>query len=58
MKNERSKPFLETWSWTERFNSVKITTENGRTFLNVSRPMLDQMATIVVVEIEGEDVQR
>jgi alpha-L-fucosidase len=37
---------------------VKITTENGRPFLNVSRPMLDQMATIVVVEIEGENVQR
>ena len=37
---------------------VKITTENGRPFLNVSRPMLDPMATIVVVEIEGENVQR
>jgi alpha-L-fucosidase len=37
---------------------VKVTTENGHPFLNVSRPMLDPMATIVVVEIEGENVQR
>jgi alpha-L-fucosidase len=36
---------------------VKITTENGHPFLNVSRPMLDPMATTVVVEIEGENVQ-
>jgi alpha-L-fucosidase len=37
---------------------VKVTTENGRTFLNVSRPILDPMATVVVVEFEGERVQR
>jgi alpha-L-fucosidase len=37
---------------------VKITTEGGRSFLNVDRPMLDPMATVVVVEIEGERVER
>lgn len=37
---------------------VKITTEGGRSFLNVDRPMLDPMATVVVVEIEGEKVER
>src|SRR5712692_2475502 len=30
---------------------VKLTSENGRTFLNVARPILDPMATVVVVEI-------
>ena len=37
---------------------VKLTTENGRTFLNVSRPMIDPMATVVVVEFEGAQVQK
>jgi alpha-L-fucosidase len=38
--------------------AVKVTTDNGRTFLNVSRPILDPMATVVVVEIAGDRVQR
>jgi alpha-L-fucosidase len=38
--------------------AVKVTSENGRTFLNVSRPILDPMATVVVVEIDGERVAR
>jgi alpha-L-fucosidase len=37
---------------------VKVTSENGRTYLNVDRPMLDPMATTVVVEIDGDRVQR
>jgi alpha-L-fucosidase len=37
---------------------VPITTEGGRSFLNVDRPMLDPMATVVVVEIEGGTVER
>jgi len=37
---------------------VKLTTETGRTFLNVDRPILDPMATVVVVEIEGDRVQK
>lgn len=38
--------------------AVKITSENGRTYLNINRPILDPMATTVVVEIAGERVQR
>ena len=38
--------------------AVKVTSENGRTFLNVDRPILDPMATVVVVEIDGDRVQR
>jgi len=37
---------------------VKVTSENGRTFLDINRPILDPMATTVVVEIEGERVQQ
>jgi hypothetical protein len=33
-------------------------TENGRTYLNLERPILDPMATVVVVEFEGSRVQR
>ena len=32
---------------------VEMKTENGRTFLNLERPILDPMATVVVVEFEG-----
>ena len=28
-------------------------TENGRTYLNLERPIFDPMATVVVVEFEG-----
>jgi alpha-L-fucosidase len=38
--------------------AVPTKSENGRTFLNVDRPILDPMATVVVVEIEGDQVQR
>ena len=37
---------------------VKITSENGHVYLNIDRPILDPMATTVVVEIEGERAQR
>jgi hypothetical protein len=32
--------------------------ENGRTYLNLERPIYDPMATVVVVEFEGSRVQR
>jgi len=35
---------------------VEMKTENGRTALNVPRPILDPMATVVVVEYEGNKV--
>jgi len=37
---------------------VDVKTENGRTLLNIERPILDPMATVVVVEIEGDRVER
>jgi alpha-L-fucosidase len=37
---------------------VNVTSENGRVYLNINRPILDPMATTVVVEIEGERAQR
>jgi hypothetical protein len=37
---------------------VAMTTENGRTYLNLERPIFDPMATVVVVEFEGSRVQR
>ncbi|HME98624.1 MAG TPA: alpha-L-fucosidase, partial [Terriglobia bacterium] len=37
---------------------VNVTSENGRVYLNIDRPILDPMATTVVVEIEGERAQR
>jgi alpha-L-fucosidase len=38
--------------------AVEMKTENGRTFLTLERPILDPMATVVVVEFEGAQVQR
>jgi alpha-L-fucosidase len=38
--------------------AVPTKSENGRTFLTIDRPILDPMATVVVVEIEGEKVER
>jgi hypothetical protein len=32
-------------------------TENGRTVLNIDRPILDPMATVVVVEFDGTKVE-
>jgi alpha-L-fucosidase len=37
---------------------VEMKTENGRTFLNLERPIFDPMATVVVVEFDGSRVQR
>jgi hypothetical protein len=37
---------------------VEMKNENGRTFLNLERPIFDPMATVVVVEFEGSRVQR
>jgi len=37
---------------------VELATENGKTTFTLERPMLDPMATVVVVEFEGERVQR
>ena len=37
---------------------VKITSDKGRAYLDVNRPILDPMATTIVVEIDGESVQR
>jgi alpha-L-fucosidase len=37
---------------------VAMKTENGRTYLNLERPIFDPMATVVVVEFEGSRVQR
>jgi alpha-L-fucosidase len=36
---------------------VDMKTENGRTVLNIDRPILDPMATVVVVEFDGTTVQ-
>jgi alpha-L-fucosidase len=37
---------------------VDMKTENGRTYLTLERPIFDPMATVVVVEFEGAQVQR
>ena len=37
---------------------VDVKADGGRTSLHVPRPMPDPMATVVVVEIEGDAVQR
>jgi alpha-L-fucosidase len=37
---------------------VNVTTEGGRRFLNIERPILDPMATVVVVEIDGDRVAK
>jgi alpha-L-fucosidase len=37
---------------------VDTKTDSGRTTLNLARPILDPMATVVVVEIEGDTVTR
>jgi alpha-L-fucosidase len=37
---------------------VPMKAENGRTYLNLERPIFDPMATVVVVEFEGSRVQR
>ena len=37
---------------------VEVKVENGRPQLVVARPIRDPMATVVVVEIEGDKVER
>jgi alpha-L-fucosidase len=37
---------------------VALTTANGKTTFNMDRPMLDPMATVVVVEFEGSTIQK
>ena len=37
---------------------VEMKTENGRTVLNIDRPIFDPMATVIVVEIDGDKVER
>jgi alpha-L-fucosidase len=37
---------------------IALKTENGRTTFNMERPMLDPMATVVVVEFEGPGVEK
>jgi alpha-L-fucosidase len=35
---------------------VELKTDGGKTFLNIERPILDPMATVIVVEIDGSAV--
>jgi alpha-L-fucosidase len=37
---------------------IDLKVENGKTTFNMERPMLDPMATVVVVEFEGDRVQK
>ncbi len=37
---------------------IEMKVENGKTILNIERPIYDPMATVIVVEIEGERVVR
>ena len=37
---------------------LELKTESGKTTFNMPRPMLDPMATVVVVEFEGERIER
>jgi alpha-L-fucosidase len=37
---------------------IALKTENGRTTFNMERPMLDPMATVVVVEFEGQKIEK
>jgi alpha-L-fucosidase len=37
---------------------VEITHENGRTLLNIERPILDPMATVIVIEFSGTKIEK
>ena len=37
---------------------VELTSENGKTTFTLERPMLDPMATVVVVQFEGQKIER
>ena len=38
--------------------AVELATSNGKTTFTLERPMLDPMATVVVVEFEGDRIQK
>ena len=38
--------------------AIEVKEANGKRTIDLSRPMLDPMATVVVVEIEGPQVER
>ena len=38
--------------------AVELATANGKTTFTLERPMLDPMATVVVVEFEGDRIQK
>ena len=40
------------------FDEIELKIENGKTTFSMERPMLDPMATVVVVEFEGQKVER
>jgi len=37
---------------------VGVKTEKGRTLLDIERPIYDPMATVIVVEVDGDRVER
>ncbi len=37
---------------------IALKTENGKTTFNMERPMLDPMATVVVIEFEGQKIEK
>ena len=37
---------------------VEITHENGRTLLTIERPILDPMATVIVIEFSGTKIEK
>jgi len=37
---------------------VAVKTENGRTMLDIERPIYDPMATVIVVEVDGDKIER
>jgi alpha-L-fucosidase len=53
MKNK----LLRAYRLADR-SPIELKAENGRTTFNMSRPMLDPMATVVVVEFEGPRVEK
>ena len=38
--------------------AVALKTENGRTLLDIERPIYDPMATVIVVEVDGDKIER
>jgi hypothetical protein len=53
MKNAVKRAYL-----LETGAPVNVTSEGGKRFLNLDRPILDPTATVVVVEIDGDRVVR